>query len=412
MKFYLAGQSNFGNRGCEALVRSIVGLVKQQYPDASFFCPSTCPDLDNAQWPQADQQGVVFTSVPEFPKMLRWWARASRVVPAIEGLARPRLGSYENCQQDLRLSDASILTGGDNLGLDYGVASLYHWAHFVEKGIEMGVPTILWGGSVGPFSSKPAVEREMVKHLKRYAAITVRESATYEYLHNLGLKNILQVADPAFTMTPEAFDVTDLTFGNNPNVLGLNVSPLVRGYRKDAASREQLDHDVLDFIKDVVSKTDMSVLLVPHVDPLDGSLVNSDSAYMRSLLEQLPQHHDRVKLAPRTLNAAQLKYLISHCRFFIGARTHATIGAFSTGVPTISIAYSVKAKGINRDLFGDTRFVLDTPLVSRATLHDALDLLMEEEVAIRALLHDRIPVMRQDAYKSVDALVAMLETRR
>lgn len=411
MKFYLAGQSNFGNRGCEALVRSIVGLVRKKYPDANFFCPSTSPDLDKAQWPQADQQGVVFTSAPEFPQMLRWWARASRIVPGLEGFARPRFGNYENCQQDLRLSEASILTGGDNLGLDYGVASLYHWAHFVEKGIEMGVPTILWGGSVGSFTAKPAVEREMVKHLKRYAAITVRESATYEYLHELGLNNVRQVADPAFTMTPEAFDVTELTFGNNPNVLGLNISPLVRGYRKDTASRKLLDQGVVDFIKDVVTKTDMSVLLVPHVDPLDGFSVNSDSTYMQSLLAQLPQHHDRVKLAPRNLNAAQLKYLISHCRFFIGARTHATIGAFSTGVPTISIAYSVKAKGINRDLFGDTRFVLDTPLVSRATLHDALDLLIQEEVATRALLQERIPVFRENAYKSVDALVTMLGAR-
>lgn len=412
MKFYLAGQSNFGNRGCEALVRSIVGLVRLKYQDANFLCPSIAPSLDKAQWLQASQQGVVFTAAPEFPQLLRWWARGCRVVPALEGFARPRFGSYENCLGDIRSSGASIFTGGDNLGLEYGAASLYHWVHFAEKSMDMGVPAILWGASVGPFTSKPAIEREMVKHLKRYAAITVRESATYEYLRELGLTHVQQVADPAFTMKPEAFDVAGLTFENNPNVLGLNVSPLVRGYRKDAASKEQLDHDVVDFIRDVVSKTDMSILLVPHVDPLDGSSVNSDSAYMQGLLAQLPQHHDRVKLAPRNLNAAQIKYLISHCRFFIGARTHATIGAFSTGVPTISIAYSIKAKGINKDLFGDTRFVLDTPSVTRATLHDALDLLIQEEVATRALLQERIPVFRENAYKSVDALASILKVQR
>ena len=37
---------------------------------------------------------------------------------------------------------------------------------------------------------------------------------------------------------------------------------------------------------------------------------------------------------------------------FVGARTHATIAAYSTGVPTLSIGYSVKARGIARDLFG------------------------------------------------------------
>ncbi len=33
-------------------------------------------------------------------------------------------------------------------------------------------------------------------------------------------------------------------------------------------------------------------------------------------------------------------------------RTHATIAAYSTGVPTLVVGYSVKARGIARDLFG------------------------------------------------------------
>ena len=58
-------------------------------------------------------------------------------------------------------------------------------------------------------------------------------------------------------------------------------------------------------------------------------------------------------------NAQQLKWVISQCSFFIGARTHATIAAYSTGVPTLVLGYSVKSKGIARDLFGDeTHYVL------------------------------------------------------
>jgi polysaccharide pyruvyl transferase WcaK-like protein len=55
---------------------------------------------------------------------------------------------------------------------------------------------------------------------------------------------------------------------------------------------------------------------------------------------------------PGNIGARQVKWVISKCRYFIGARTHATVAAFSTGVPTISIAYSKKARGINRDIFG------------------------------------------------------------
>ena len=58
-------------------------------------------------------------------------------------------------------------------------------------------------------------------------------------------------------------------------------------------------------------------------------------------------------------NCTQLKDIISHCEAFVGARTHATIAAYSTCVPTLVVGYSVKARGIAKDLFGtDENYVL------------------------------------------------------
>jgi len=51
-------------------------------------------------------------------------------------------------------------------------------------------------------------------------------------------------------------------------------------------------------------------------------------------------------------DSTTLKGYISKCNMFIGARTHATIAAYSTCVPTLVVGYSVKAKGIAKDLFG------------------------------------------------------------
>ena len=45
-----------------------------------------------------------------------------------------------------------------------------------------------------------------------------------------------------------------------------------------------------------------------------------------------------------------LKNIISNCHYFMGARTHSTIAALSSYVPTISIAYSIKAFGINEEI--------------------------------------------------------------
>lgn len=51
---------------------------------------------------------------------------------------------------------------------------------------------------------------------------------------------------------------------------------------------------------------------------------------------------------------------------FIGARTHATIAAYSSLVPTLVVGYSVKARGIARDLFGtEKNYVLPVQLLRK-----------------------------------------------
>ena len=66
-------------------------------------------------------------------------------------------------------------------------------------------------------------------------------------------------------------------------------------------------------------------------------------------------------------DAMRLKGIISQCRFFVGARTHSTIAAYSCCVPTLVVGYSVKAKGIARDLFGsETNYVLPVQAIENA----------------------------------------------
>ena len=50
------------------------------------------------------------------------------------------------------------------------------------------------------------------------------------------------------------------------------------------------------------------------------------------------------------------------------ARTHAVIAAYSSGVPTLALGYSVKAKGLAEDIFGvDTPYVLPIENIANET---------------------------------------------
>lgn len=405
MKLYFAGHSTFGNRGCEALVRSTVGLIRQRLPEATFVVPSSAPSLDRVQWPQAESLGVEFLPAAPFPGALKWWNRAVRLLPPVEKWVVPTHTLPPATLDALRRCDAMIVSGGDVISLDYGLASLYDWTGHVDNAKLLGKPVALWAASVGPFTAKPHVETFIRKHLAGYDSMSVRESATKTYLDRLCGKDVAQVADPAFTLEPEVFDHAPMMPSGDAGCLGFNVSPLIRGYRPTDASRRELDQQIIEFLRHVVDNTALGILLIPHVGPLDGGDQNSDHHYMAGLLAQARLSAQRVRLAPRMLNAAQLKHLISQCRYFIGARTHATVAALSMGVPTLSIAYSVKAKGINRDLFGHTDHVLDTPKVTRATLTEGLTRLEADESAIKDLLARRIPQVRQDSRRAVDVFL-------
>lgn len=85
----------------------------------------------------------------------------------------------------------------------------------------------------------------------------------------------------------------------------------------------------------------------------------------------------------------------------MGGRTHSTIAAYSSGVPTLVMGYSVKARGIARDLFGtEEGYVLpvqslaDPEEIARAFLQ-----LVNMENTILARLKADIPKIKKLAHR-------------
>lgn len=403
MKFYYLGQISMANRGCEALIRSNTRIIRERHPGATLLCPSENIALDQRQWPDAADHGIEFVPIPPFPVPLKIYGRLYSALPAIRNLGMLPIGVDAQTRAILEGVDGVLMTGGDIISLDYGLNALYYWAGLVDAAHRMGKPTHLLAASVGPFTKDPLTEKHMISHLKRYTSISVRETASLDYLSGLGIGNVKLVADPAFVMEPEPF-ATAAFMPEGRDYLGFNVSPLVRKFRTDDASRKAFDDGIVAFLRRVATETGLSVMLIPHVDPLSGHWDNSDRQYMLALQAQLADLGDRIGMTPDLLNAAQIKHVLGKCRYFMGARTHATIGAISQQVPTLSIAYSVKAVGINKDLFGNTDYVLPTPDTSAETLWAGYRLLEADEGKIKALLVERLPVWRQNARKSVEQL--------
>ena len=92
-----------------------------------------------------------------------------------------------------------------------------------------------------------------------------------------------------------------------------------------------------------------------------------------------------------------MKYAISKCRYFIGARTHSTIAALSSEIPTLSIGYSIKARGINEDIFGGLDYIIESSKLSLQILREKFDMLKCRESEIRMRLKMEIPMLKKKA---------------
>ena len=84
---------------------------------------------------------------------------------------------------------------------------------------------------------------------------------------------------------------------------------------------------------------------------------------------------------------------------YIGARTHAVISAYATCVPTIALGYSIKSRGIAKDLGLDKRLVVNSRNFTERDLIRSLKYMMKNETNIRTHLQKIMPDYKQRAYQ-------------
>lgn len=274
--------------------------------------------------------------------------------------------------------DAAVSVGGDNYCYPSQVADLMLLNRALQ---ERGIATVLWGASIEPqLLEQPGVREDM----RRYRHIFARESRTCRALLEAGLEEerVHCCPDPAFTLEAEE---RPLPPGFVPgNTVGVNVSPMVM-------EREEKSGIVLEnyrvLIRHILEETDMAVALVPHVVWPE----NDDRVPLRALLRDFAGD-GRVFLLEDG-NCAELKGDIARLRFLVAARTHASIAAYSSGVPTLVTGYSVKAAGIAEDLFGEAErgVVPVQTLREPEQLWRAFRQMADQETAIRETLGRKMP---------------------
>jgi polysaccharide pyruvyl transferase WcaK-like protein len=280
--------------------------------------------------------------------------------------------------------DVILSIGGDNYC--YGEQpGIYEIDRCVKRA---GKKLVLWGASIGEEDLSP----NKIEDLKLFDLILARETLTYGILKKNGVVNVQLCADGAFTMEKEELPLPD--GWQEGNTLGFNFSPLV--WKKNPDSRKA----AFDLVRHILDTTDMTIAFTPHViEP-----GNDDHECLQAFYDEF-KSTGKVLLLPNNLNAIQYKGYIARMRFFIGARTHATIAAYSNLVPTLVLGYSVKSKGIAQDIFGEEKLVLSLQDISNSEkLIQKFEEMKSEEKQLIEVLTQKIPDIKKMSHQAVDYL--------
>jgi polysaccharide pyruvyl transferase WcaK-like protein len=159
--------------------------------------------------------------------------------------------------------------------------------------------------------------------------------------------NVSQVVDVAFAMP---FERPPRAAGG-PIRVGINVSGLLMsgGYKGDNDYKLGFDYPAVTraLITAFAAMPGVSVTLVPHV--IAPNLPRDDDA---AACDALQREFPIVERVADFTSPIAAKSFISGLDFLVGARMHATIAAYSSGVPVVPISYSRKFEG----LFGNLNY--------------------------------------------------------
>ena len=401
--FLLVGNGPYMNRGCEAIVRGTMEILRREFGEdirvtvASFGSEEAIAKQAAAEYDPAITH-LALGQLGGAPRWSRQWFtrqmhRIRHPFSDMRYIAGHR--SYKALDTSLSTANAALEIGGDNYSLDYNWPAPFLAMDRYIQGC--GVPVVLWGASVGPFDAAPIEQQNlMFKHLSSLKAVLVRESGSLEYLKGHGVSSVYPVCDPAFIMKLRKPDLAGIGFALPASPIGINFSPLMARYVTGGDMSRWISLCV-EIVKLTYEATRHPIVLIPHVT--FNSVGNDDFLFLQRVLGAFPAAPNMVSCLPDSLSAAEIKWVISQCLVVAAARTHAAIAGLSSCVPTLSFAYSMKAYGINKDVYGSHDYCLPpAELLMPGKVALRLSTMLTEAEAITNLLKKKMPDIINGAY--------------
>ena len=325
------------NKGCEALFYSFMDILSEVAVERNI--PLTV--YAHIAWPRN----------VELPFISKEWANITLVISRI-GLRKSKLRA--SMIKLIEKSDVCFdFTEGDSFTDMYGMRRFVNLTLVKTIVIRHCRRFVLGPQTHGPFESW--VVKMWAKWVYKHSfAIYSRDEDSVQVVKRLGRNDVVAVMDVAMALKPigEKMDLDGGLVNIGVNVYGLLYNG---GYTGNNQFKLTVDYKAYAtaLVRSLSENPAYKVYLIPHVITDEYDDCEND---LRSC-EELKASFPSATVVKGLDSPDKIKNVIAQMDMFTGARMHATIAAFSTGVPVIPFSYSKKFEGLYGSL--DYGFVIN-----------------------------------------------------
>ena len=397
----IVGAALSANKGAAAMVETVVTRLPDYVGEVRFVLLTTYPADDQDRLPTNAEIDVVGLeplrlALVEFPvALLAYLARKCRL----------RLGWVRTrANRAILNSDVVVDVAGISFADGRGIPIVVYNTLMTSIGVLLGVPTVKAAQALGPFRGR--VNRLLASRvLPALAMVCARGAATRSHLDTLGLTNVVDVSDLAFSLDEAATlpaDVERQLSVIEGDFVTVMPSSVVKGiYEKNGSNYVDAVERLIRSLKDA---TGLGVVIVPHSYRLGHSEGRmNDGPVCRAVASRFVNDL-RVVGIDADLTAGELRHIVSRGAALVTSRFHAMISGLATATPTVVVGWSHKYKEVLSD-FGLEDFGLDSDSLNDSALivHKVKDALNRRQ-EIKDQIHRNLPAVKERSARNFSVI--------
>ena len=397
VRIAIIGAALSANKGAAAMIETVIARMPEEVGECSFDILTTYPEADAERMPKGSAVRIlglqpIRLALVEFPvACLVFVARALRLPTS---WARSR-----GCRAMLD-ADVVVDVAGISFADGRGTAILGYNVLMTGIPLLLGTPTVKAAQALGSFNALPTriAARMVLPHL---TAICARGARTREHLDSLGLANVVDVADLAFSLSeaaelPSAVAASVAAAGED--FIVVMPSAVVKGiFESNGGNYVEA---VASLVREVRAVTNKGVVIAPHsyrVGMPEGRM--NDGPVCREVAAACATDAMVVGV-DADLTAGELRKLVSIGSVLVTSRFHAMISGLATSTPTVVVGWSHKYREVLDD-FGLAQYGMDsTELVDPKKIGRVVGDVLADRDSIAQQIREALPAVQERSMKN------------